>query len=43
MPGQTASDFLAARLVYRMIGLALGQPDAPLLLEGGRRAAATRR
>lgn len=43
MPGQTASDFLAARLVYRLIGLALGQPDAPPLLEGGRRAATTRR
>jgi agmatinase len=26
IPGQVASDFIAARLVYRLIGLALGQP-----------------
>jgi agmatinase len=28
LPGQVASDFLAARLVYRMIGLALASPAA---------------
>ena len=27
LPGQVVSDFLAARLVYRLIGLALGQPS----------------
>ncbi|MFI5371428.1 MAG: agmatinase [Candidatus Eisenbacteria bacterium] len=43
MPGQTASEFLAARLVYRLIGLALGGSDAPGVLDGGRGAAATRR
>jgi agmatinase len=26
LPGQVASDFLAARLVYRLIGLSLGAP-----------------
>ena len=29
--GQVASDFLAARLVYRLIGLALAKTDAPTL------------
>jgi agmatinase len=42
MPGQTASDFLAARLAYRMIGLALGVPDAPRVLDGGARATVAR-
>ncbi len=43
MPGQTASDFLAARMVYRMIGLALGLPDAPSVLDGGARTTAASR
>jgi agmatinase len=33
IPGQVASDFLAARLAYRLIGLALASPGA-----GGARA-----
>jgi len=28
LPGHVASDFLASRLVYRMIGLALGRPES---------------
>jgi len=28
IPGQVASDFLAARLAYRLIGLALASPGA---------------
>ena len=32
LPGQVASDFLAARLVYRMIGLALGSTASGALL-----------
>ena len=42
MAGQAASDFIAARLVYRMIGLALRLPDAPSLLNGTRATAKAR-
>jgi agmatinase len=42
IPGQVASDFLAARLTYRMIGLALGRGAGPGRAAGERLAAGRR-
>jgi agmatinase len=35
IPGQVASDFLAARLAYRLIGLALASPGVPVVRAPG--------